>query len=479
MGKHAGPAVLADGRAAPVPPPAGNAAAGRGGRHAAPAGPPSRSVGRVLLASGAARLLVLPVTGLASLVVSAVVTRAVGVEQFGAVMLVATLSQLLLFADLGAGAAVATAVARVEEPDGAEVFRRTLLTAVRTMLLSAGTIAVVAVAVGALGWWPSLLGISADPGGGLSADVATVLSLLAFSASLPCLLGEAVLRGSGRLHQAVLLAGLAGPVSLLVTLVLYWADAPVFAYAVTLPLGGLVGWGACALVAGRSVRPLLAGLPGQVLHRRRFPGRRIASTAVPWFIVMVGLPIALQTDRIVLAHRADARALSDYSYVTQLYSPLWSVVSMAALALWPVFAGRPGPGGLRRSWLRSVAVLSAMGVTFAVALLVLAGPVIDQVSDDRATVGWALLGCFAALLVVQSVHVGTGILLIAPAQLRFQAGCVVALVVTNLPLSWALAPSMGAAGPVVASIATVLCCQLVPGVLAGRRATGRAAGEVG
>ena len=70
-----------------------------------------RSIRRTLFASGGARLFVLPLTGLVNLALARLVTTAVGVEAFGPIMLIATLSQLLMFADLGAGAAVATAAA--------------------------------------------------------------------------------------------------------------------------------------------------------------------------------------------------------------------------------------------------------------------------------------------------------------------------------------------------------------------------------
>jgi hypothetical protein len=108
---------------------------------------------------------------------------------------------------------------------------------------------------------------------------------------------------------------------------------------------------------------------------------------------------------------------------------------------------------------------------FAVSFLLLAGPIIEWMSNGTATPELPLLASFAALLVVQSLHVGSGILLITPAQLRFQAVCVVALVLANLPLSWVLAPVLGPTGPVLASVVTVAACQLVPGVIAAHRAT--------
>src|SRR5438128_196857 len=97
-------------------------------------------------------------TGICSLALSRLVTDAVGIRLFGEVMLIATLSQLLMFADLGTGAAVATARARLDEdPATADEFRRTVLTGLRTLLASAGLITISAVGIGLSGSWPALL----------------------------------------------------------------------------------------------------------------------------------------------------------------------------------------------------------------------------------------------------------------------------------------------------------------------------------
>jgi O-antigen/teichoic acid export membrane protein len=388
-------------------------------------------------------------------------------------MLIATLSQLLTFADLGAGAAVATTAARIRlDPDGVERFRRTLLTAIRTVTGCALVLGAVAVVVGLLGNWSGLLGIDGATGGFPSPEAATVLALLAFAASLPFALGEPILRGSGRHHWAVLLAGVSAPSALFFTLILSAAAVPPYGYALALPLGALFGAVCCAAVARRTLGALFHGLGRQLLHPRRFPGRAIAATAVPWFVVMVGLPVALQSDRIIISHRLSGTDLSEYSYVAQLYMPLWSVVSVAALALWPMFAtGTASHVDLRRAWVKAVLLLSAGGVVLALAFLVLAGPLVAWMSNGTASASLPLLFSFVALLVVQSVHVGSGMLLISPRQLKFQAACVLALVVTNLPLSWVLAPAIGPAGPVLASAVTVAVCQLLPGIVAARRAS--------
>ena len=430
------------------------------------------SMGRVLAVVGGARILVLPLTGLCNLAIARLVTEAVGIDQFGVVMLVATLSQLLMFADLGTGAAVATARAQASETEGGlDNFRGTALTAIRTTLVSGAFLGVGAAAVGVIGAWPSILGFENDRLAS-SLNVAAVLALSAFAVALPFAVGEAVLRGGGRMHEAVLLQGIAPPTALVLTIVLRQIDAPALAYALVLPVGALLAAICCAVRAWTVDRESVRSLISRALRPRRFPGLPIAATAVPMFVVMIGLPIALQSDRIIIAHRLDPASLSNYSYASQLYLPLWSVVSIAALAMWPHFAsGAQDRAALRKGWLTGLLILSGTGAVMAACFLLLARYLIGWMSAGQGTPSWSLLTAFAALLVVQSIHVTTGILLIAPDKLRFQAFCVVALVITNVPLSWVLTPMLGAAGPVYASAITVLMCQLIPGVIIAARAT--------
>jgi len=435
-----------------------------------------RRVVKALAASGGAKIVVMPLAAVANLVIARMVTGAVGIEMFGAVMLIATLSQALNFADLGVGAPVATATSNLDGTAATtERFRRILLTAVRTMLVSATVLAVVAVILALLGLWSPVLGIP-EVTGGLSAGAATALALLAFSASLPFFIGEALLRGGGRTHQAVLLTGLSAPVSLLLTLVLHVLDAPVYTYALALPLGLLAVALGCGFRGWAVYRESLRGLLAQIPRPRRYPGLPVAAMAVPWFVIMVGLPIALQSDRIIIAQRAADVELSYYSYVAQLYLPMWSVIAVAALALWPVFArAEQRSGGKRRSWLTGTAVLTVVALVFAGGLLLVGDLVIGWMSGGEAQTSFGLLLGFAALLVVQAVHVTSGIMLISPSQLRFQAVCVVALVATNVPLSWWLTPYLGALGPVLVSVVTVFVCQLVPCAILAWRVTGRSA----
>ena len=417
-------------------------------------------------------MVVLPITGASNLIIARLITDAGSSELFGVVMLIVTLGELLIFADLGAGGAVASARAQVQDtPDAVEEYQRTMLTAFRTTLCSAGLITGAAIVLWGTGAWPDLLGVH-DGRLGAGLNIAAALTLFLFAAGLPFTLGGHILRGAGRMHQAVLIAGVAAPTALAATGVLYLLGAPTLAYVLPIPFGAFVSAVCGTVQMRRTDWAIVRGIVGKILLVREFPGRPIAATAAPWFIVMIGLPIALQSDRVIISHRNDLASLSDYSYLAQLYAPLWSVISLAALALWPNFAAHNTTRhDIRKCWLTGLVILGSAGVVGALCFVVLSPYIVGWTSGGSAHPSWSLLMAFAALLVVQSVHVTTGIMLISPSQLRFQAVCVILLVLVNLPLSWFLAPKLGAAGPVLASVITVTVIQLIPAVVMAIRVT--------
>jgi O-antigen/teichoic acid export membrane protein len=192
--------------------------------------------------------------------------------------------------------------------------------------------------------------------------------------------------------------------------------------------------------------------------------------ALPMFMLSVGLPIGLQCDKFVISHRLPARALSEYALCSQLYAPSWLVMSAAAFSLLPVFTRRRAKGlPHRQLWSR---LIIAFGLTSMVlgAAFTLAAPFLARlITSGRVHIGLDLRLAFAALLVVQTTGLVSAMVLNRPAEMRIQAYCVVAMMVSNVALSWVFAGHVGVAGPVIASALTVgLLMTLPSGIRAAR-----------
>jgi O-antigen/teichoic acid export membrane protein len=190
--------------------------------------------------------------------------------------------------------------------------------------------------------------------------------------------------------------------------------------------------------------------------------REIRHTALPMMLITVGLPVALQTDRLVLSHVSTRTELSHYAIVAMLYVPAWSIISSAGMSLWPKFAGMGRRTDEERvlSYQRAFRVFAFAGGAGGVALVAL-GPIVTRQWAGSDGGRWTLWCAFGILLWVQAAHLPGGMFLTQPSGLRFQAICVTTMCVVNVPVSVALAQPFGAVGPVLASAITILGFQLL------------------
>jgi O-antigen/teichoic acid export membrane protein len=57
-------------------------------------------------------------------------------------------------------------------------------------------------------------------------------------------------------------------------------------------------------------------------------------------VITVAMPIAYQSDRLLLSHLSDLGQVAIYAVGAQLYGALFGLVGAAGMSLWPVFARR-------------------------------------------------------------------------------------------------------------------------------------------
>lgn len=433
-----------------------------------PAGPESdsrpsevgdrRGVWTAMARSGGVRLLVLPVSAVLGIVVTRLIVENYGEAAFAQYGLLVGIGALLPFADLGMSAAVMNAVGGSESPRTDEHVRRVLVTAVRVLIGSTAVLLLVAAGITVAGLWPTLLGDGLMPGAGpLAAGACLALIALA----MPLGIGQRVLSGLGRNHVSIAVLGFQTPLVLAVLAVLLWIDLPVgpavavIPYATTLLLAGC-----CTLVAARLLRPAARDVLRRVRHLRTERGAQVLDVAWPMLVQMIALPIAMQTDRIVLSHRAGTQELAEYNLASQMFTPIWAVVSAAGVTLWPVFA-RARARGRDRSPFPMAAAFGAAAAVMALGVA-LASPLLSELATGGAiTLGPLVVVTFAVLMVVQAVKYPLGMFMTDARGLRFQAMTIVCALPVNVALSWSLAEPLGAAGPVIGSVVGVTCSQVL------------------
>lgn len=415
-----------------------------------------RSVGSTVLA----RLAAMLVSAALGVVVTRMVIDQYGNAAYGQYMLLVSVAALLPFADLGISAAIVNATAAADDPRRDEYLRRTLVSCYRILAVCAVVGLLAVLIISALGGWRRLLGSGLH---GRSGALAAALCMVVFALNLLVSGGERILTGLRLNHVAVVLRVVQTPIVLMALILAQFLGIDLGSFvAVVAYVGTFAASLLALLLAGRRISPSLRWAIQRAPRVQAVRGARVVDTAWPMLVQMVALPVALQSDRVVLSHVAPAADLYSYSLASQMFNPMIAVVTAAAMALWPVYAharakGDPGPAStLGMTWL-----FAGFGLLGAAVIALCSGFLNDVASGGQIALPPATLLAFTGLVVIQAAKSPLGMYLTDARGLRFQAATSVAMLPVNLGLSIALGRVWGAPGPVVASIVAVALFQLV------------------
>jgi O-antigen/teichoic acid export membrane protein len=425
------------------------------------------------------KALTLGVSGILAVFTTRLIISHFGIDSYAQYGLLASLTNLVPFADLGMSAAIINAVASSAAPATDERVRRTLISALRLMITSAGVLALIAVVISIGGWWPALLGQGLQSGG----QIAVLVCVLVFAVALPLGVGGRILTGLGKNHVQIRTQFIPAPFMLVGVLVLVALGVQ---GGNALPVISYVGSALVALVslviASRMIRPQVSSALKDVPKVRSVRGEKVMNVAGPMLAQMLALPIAMQTDRLLLSHLAGTQDLAQYNLGSQLFGMITQTISTAGIALWPLFAKARSAADIRSP--RKLAVGFGVGGLAVAGLLGLLMPWIGPlVSDGKVVPGPALVIGFVAFVAAQAVKYPLGMYMTDTAGLRFQVAPIVVMVPLNLGISWALIAPFGAAGPIIGSAIAVTLCQVLPNAwyvrrdLRRRRAAQAAAGR--
>jgi O-antigen/teichoic acid export membrane protein len=292
-------------------------------------------------------------------------------------------------------------------------------------------------------------------------SLAAALCLGMIAITLPIGIGQRVLSGIGKNHIAVLILGLQTPIVVACVFVMVKADIQGDAFVPVIPYVSmfLISVGALAL-AGRHIKPAMRRALRDVPRRRQVPGTRVFDVAWPMLIQMIALPIAMQTDRLVLSHITDSTDLGEYNLAAQIYLPIWQVTTAAGVALWPIFARARARGGPAPSPLKLSAAFAAASATCGLILGVASPLLAELASDGEIELPWQLVLAFAVFMVVQAAKYPLGMYMTDAPGLRYQAVMILLMLPVNLGVSLLLAQRYGAIGPVIGSAIGVSIFQL-------------------
>lgn len=377
-----------------------------------------------------------------------------GRDGFALYALVSLLPLLVPAADLGMGAVVTDVVARralLTRDQVDQVIRRAL----RRVAIAGAVVALAAVLMDLLGIWSPVLGLNT----GLNEGAAAAAALAVFGASMPVVLALRVLQGLERNHLATLIQVFGAVTSLAVV------------YATTAQ-----GWSIALTCTAPSAANIVVGAIGWVLARRMLARERfstgahendlhgIGMRATSAVVILIALPIAFQTDRLVLSHVLGVGSVAVYSAGSQLFVPFLSLLAASGQSMWPIFTRQHAEGSkiAERDFLRLTGVFLLGGVACGLFLVTCGPPLTSWVTQGRVTAGSFVMLAFALLLLATCGQTPVGMSLMDSRGARFQAKTCVLMSLVNVPLSIVLAHWIGTPGPLLSSAVCIVAIQTIP-----------------
>lgn len=416
--------------------------------------------------TAAAKVVVMGISGVLAILTSRTIISHFGTSAYVQYGLLATIPALLPFADLGVATVVINNIAGSREPRTDEIVRRTIVTAVRILMVSGSVIIGIAGVITVLGRWEYLLGDGLIEGSGATA---ALLCVLVFGVALPMTVGQRILVGLQRTTAHVATQAVVAPFIFLAVFTAASLSLPVGSYlAVFAYTGNALVSVICISISARLLSPQLRLALRELPRLRSRPGVPVMFTAWPMLVQMVALPIGMQTDRLLLSHLSTRDELASYNLAAQMFAIVLQTIATAGVALWPIYA-RARAAATVESPARPTLYFLVGGFVLA-GLLAVASPwLVDFIAGDDISVDGWLLGGFVLFATLQASKYPIGMYMTDRNGLRFQVVPILLMVPINLGASWLLIGRLGAAGAILGSAIGVAVCQVVPNLIYVRR----------
>lgn len=416
-----------------------------------------------LLALGARAL-----TMVVSLVFGVLTTRMIlgetGIEHYALYSMLVTFPALLAFTDLGSGAVIVNSVATSQDLRS-DVKLRSEITSVGRILVAfaTGTMTLNIVLL-LTGGWSALLG---DAGELPNAPPAAFVCVSIFCTGVPVGIWVRILLGLRKNHLVILLQGLISPLTYLGVWLLLNLGGPdlwSFLAIASFSASFLVSVIGLALTARRT-SPLIPSAARMLPHPRRHPGVRVMDVGWPMLAQLITYPIAVSSQRFVLAQSASHADVAEYGVAGQVFFALNGLVIAAGVALWPQYANRRQSGQLSRGpYLLSL--VFALGVAIAsLVVWLIGGWLFGFITDGSLEVQPQTIFWFGAMITMTAAVYPLGMFIMDKPGIRFQVLPTLSMAAMSFGLALLLSPMLGIVGPLMGATIALAVCQLVPFIL--------------
>lgn len=400
-----------------------------------------------------------------SLVCGVITTRMIlgetDIQHYALYSLLITIPSLLTFTDLGSGAVLVNAVATSDDIRTDRRLRLQITSVGRVLLMFATGLMLINTVLLVTGGWRALFG---DAGAIPGAALAAFLCVTLFSLSITLGVWFRILLGQRRNHIVILVQGMISPVTLGgVWLMLTFGGRDFDSYLAIASYGAslfsaIVGF---ALVT-RSTAPLIPDALRMLLRFRSVRGVRVMDVGWPMLAQMVTYPIAVGSQRYVLAQFGTPTDVAEYGVAGQVFFALNGLVMAAGVALWPQFARLRHKGELRRGPFL-LSLIFAGAIAAATFLVWWVSPwLFGFITQGELEVRTLTIFAFGCMIMLTAAVYPLGMFIMDKPGIRFQVVPTLAMATVSIILSLVLTPLLGIVGPLIGVSFALIVCQIVP-----------------
>ena len=297
-----------------------------------------------------------------------------------------------------------------------------------------------------------------SPTGSLAAFLCTAV----FGLALPIVVGQRILVGLKKTTTQVATQAILAPFIFVCvgTVVLFAIPAGPYLAVFAFLASALVSV-ICLIIAARHISPQIGRAIREVPFRKKYPGVYTLGLAWPMLVQIFALPVAMQTDRLLLSHLTHGNELAEYNLASQLYGIVLQTIFAAGVVLWPIYAKARAKSTIE-SPMKPTLYFVAGGLAMGGALALVSPWIVEFISGGKITLDFWLVAGFVLFVTLEAAKYPVGMYMTDKQGLKFQVIPILILVPVNLALSWWLVGIVGAGGPIIGSAITVAAFQVLP-----------------
>lgn len=413
-----------------------------------------------LLAVGA-RAVTMMIALITGITTTRMILGGAGVEHYALYTMLITIPSLLTFTDLGSGAVLVNVVATSEDLRTDLHLRRALVSVGRIVLMFAAGLMVINGGMLLSGSWERLFG---DAGKLPGASLAAFFCITVFSLTLPFSLWSRIMLGQQKNHVVILLQGLISPLTMAgVWMALTWGGSHLHSYlAVASYLAALFVAVLGLSIVTHSTRPLVSTAASRVLRVRTYPGMAVMDVGWPMLAQIVTYPIAVGSQRYVLAFFGSSQDVAEYGIAGQVFFGFNSLVLAGGLTLWPYFTRQRDRGELTRGPFLISLLFGAAIASATLAVWAVGGWLFSFITQGEVDIRSTTIFAFGAMVMCTALVYPLGMFIMDTPGIRFQVIPTLSMAALGVSLSFLLTPVLGVSGPLVGVALAIVTCQLIP-----------------